>query len=110
MDSETAEKATVVLGRLSGCRRKNADAFGKGNEFSQRPNLHFLHHPVAMGLDRALGRAQGVGDPLVGLAANDLVQRLAARAASMPRYVSERRSACSSGSVVNKRLAQSSGI
>ena len=35
------------------------------------PDLHLLHHPVAMGLDRAFGRAQCVGDLLVGLAAND---------------------------------------
>jgi hypothetical protein len=45
------------LGRLSRSRRKNADAFGKGNEFSQGLDLHFLHHPVAMGLDGALGPA-----------------------------------------------------
>ena len=44
------------LGRLSGSRR-NADALGKGHKFRQGPNLHFLHHPVAMGFNGTLGTA-----------------------------------------------------
>ena len=51
--------------------RHNASSFRKGNEFSQRLDLHFFHHPMAMGLDRALGPAQRAGDLLVGVAAND---------------------------------------
>jgi hypothetical protein len=38
------------LGRLSGSRH-NADPLGKRYKFRQGPNLHLLHHPVAMGLD-----------------------------------------------------------
>ena len=56
---------------LSGCRHKNADPLGKGHEFRQGPNLHFRHHPLAMGLDGALGTTQRAGDVLVGVAAND---------------------------------------
>ena len=44
------------LGRLSGSRR-NADPLGKGYKFRQGPNLHLLHHPVAMGLDGTFGTA-----------------------------------------------------
>ena len=52
---------------------KSSDSgpLGKGNQFRERLDLHLLHHPVAMGLDRALSRTQYVGDLLVGLAAND---------------------------------------
>src|SRR5947207_14524481 len=32
------------LSRLSGSRRKNAHPLRKGHKFSQRLNLHFLHH------------------------------------------------------------------
>jgi hypothetical protein len=56
---------------LSGSRHKNADPLGKGHEFRQGPNLHFRHHPLAMGLDGALGTTQREGDVLVGVAAND---------------------------------------
>jgi hypothetical protein len=44
------------LVRLSGSRR-NTDPLGKGHEFRQGPNLHFLHHPVAMDLDGTFGTA-----------------------------------------------------
>ena len=64
------------LGCLSGSRGKNADTFGKGNEFSHGSDLHFLHHPVAMSLDRALGPAYRAGDLLVGVAANDKLEDL----------------------------------
>jgi hypothetical protein len=37
--------------------RDNADPFGKGDKFRQGLDLHFLHHPMAMGLDRPLGPA-----------------------------------------------------
>jgi hypothetical protein len=60
---------------LSGSRR-NADTLSEGYKFRQGPNLHFLHHPMAMGLDGAFGTAQRVGDLLVGLAANDKVENL----------------------------------
>jgi hypothetical protein len=40
-------------------------------------DLHFLHHPVAMGLDCPFGGAQRIGDLLVGLAANDEVEDFA---------------------------------
>ena len=33
--------------------------------------MHFLHHPVAMGLNGTFGPAQRAGDLLVGVAAND---------------------------------------
>ena len=56
--------------------RHNANSFRKGNEFGQRLNLHFFHHPVAMSLDRALGPAQLAGDMLVGVADNDKVEDL----------------------------------
>ena len=64
------------LGRLSGARHsdQNANPLAKRDKFRQGSDLHFLHHPVAMGLDRAFGRAQRVGDLLVGLAANDMFE------------------------------------
>ena len=34
-----------------------ANSFSKGNEFCQGLDLHFLHHPLTMSLDRALGPA-----------------------------------------------------
>ena len=47
------------LGRLSGVGLavQYANSFSKGNEFGQGSDLHFFHHHVAMGLDRALGPA-----------------------------------------------------
>ena len=33
--------------------RHNAYSFSKGNEFSQRLDLHCFHHPVAMRFDGA---------------------------------------------------------
>jgi hypothetical protein len=41
------------LGGLFGSRR-NADPLDKGHKFRQGPYLHFLHQPVAMGLDGTL--------------------------------------------------------
>jgi hypothetical protein len=78
-----------LLGRLSavGCAAQDADPLGKGDKFRQRLDLHFLHHPLAVGLDRALGCAQRVADLLVGLTANDKFEDF--RAASMPRYERE---------------------
>ena len=52
-------------------RSRDSGPLGEGNQFRERLDLHLLHHPVAMGLDRALGRTQYVADLLVGLAAND---------------------------------------
>ena len=63
-------KQAGVLGRLSGSRR-NADALSKGHKFRQGPSVHFLHHPVPMGLNGTLGTTQRAGDVLVGGAAND---------------------------------------
>src|SRR5437868_8827348 len=61
------------LGCLSATRHtaRDADTFGKGDEFSQRLNLHFLHDPVAVSLDRALRGTQRSSGMLVGLAANN---------------------------------------
>ena len=64
------------LGRLSGSRRTNADPLGKGYKFRQGLDLHFLHHPVAMGLDGTFGPAQLAGDLLVCVAANDKFEDL----------------------------------
>src|SRR6267142_3636818 len=66
-------RKTARLGGLSAAGRavQDASSFSKGNQFSQRMDLHFLHYPVAMGLDRAHGCAQCAGDVLVGVAAND---------------------------------------
>ena len=58
------------LSRLPRSRR-NANPFGNRYQFRQGPNLHFRHHPLAMGLDGALGTTQREGDVLVGVAAND---------------------------------------
>ena len=63
------------LGRQSGSRR-NAGPLGKRYKFRQRPNLHLLHHPMAMGLDGPFGAAERAGDLLVGVAANDKVENL----------------------------------
>src|ERR1700675_4693826 len=58
---------------LSGTRHisQNSGPLGKGDQLGESLYLHLLHHPVAMGLDRALGRTQYVADLLIGLAAND---------------------------------------
>lgn len=37
----------------------------------QRLDLHFRHHPVAIGFDGTFGPTYRAGDRLVGLAAND---------------------------------------
>ncbi len=50
---------------------QDADPLGKGDQFRYGSDLHFLHHPVAVGLNGALGRAQRVADLLVRLTAND---------------------------------------
>jgi hypothetical protein len=42
---------------LSGARLKNADPFGIGHKFRQGVDLHFLHHLLAMGFDRAFATA-----------------------------------------------------
>jgi len=46
------------------------------NQLREGLDLHLLHHPVAMRLDRALGRTQYDGNLLVGLAANDELEDL----------------------------------
>ena len=38
--------------------------------------MHFFHHPVTVGFDGALGRAQRVADLLVGMTANDKLEDL----------------------------------
>jgi hypothetical protein len=57
-------------------RPDNAATLGKGNKLCQSLNLQLLHHPLAMGFDRALGRAQCVRGVLVGVAANDPLEDL----------------------------------
>jgi len=73
---ETQKLFRDSLARLSVIRRtgQNAHPLGKGDKFRQGLDLHFLHHPLAMGLDGAFGCAQSAGDLLVGLAANDKVE------------------------------------
>src|SRR4029077_19932225 len=61
------------LDGLSGSRHKNPSPLGKGYKFRQGLDLHFLHHPVAMGLDGALSRAR---DLLVLFAADDKFKNL----------------------------------
>jgi hypothetical protein len=63
------------LGRLSGSR-PNADPFGQRDQFRYGLDLHFLHHPVAVGLDGALGCAQRTGYMLIGVTENDEVEDL----------------------------------
>ena len=76
---ETRFLLMSFLSRLSGTRQisQNSGPLGKRNQFGKGLDLQLLHHPVAMGLDRALGRAQYVGNLLVGLAANDKIEDLA---------------------------------
>jgi hypothetical protein len=64
------------LDGLSGSRHKGTDALSKRYKFRQTPNLHFLHHPVAMGLDGAFGTAYCAGGLLVGVTANDTLEHL----------------------------------
>ena len=66
--------AVVVLARVED---KRAGAFSHRDEFGQRSDLGFFHHPLTMRLDGALGRAQRVGDLLVGLAADDQFEDVA---------------------------------
>ena len=58
---------------LSGSRR-NADPLCEGHKLWQGPNLHFIHHPVTMGLDGTFGTAQFAGDLFVWVTANDKVE------------------------------------
>jgi hypothetical protein len=45
-------------GRLSVTgRAQDADPLGKRDKFGQGSDLHFLHHPVAVGFNGALGPA-----------------------------------------------------
>jgi hypothetical protein len=76
---ETRFLLMSFLSRLSGIRQisQNPSTLGKGDQLGEGLDLQLLHHPVAMGLDRAFGRAQYVGDLLVGLAANDKIEDLA---------------------------------
>jgi hypothetical protein len=63
---------------LAVCRRAHdPELLGDQYQFGQRLNLKLLHHVVAMGLDRPLGRTQFVGDLLVELAAHDQGEDLA---------------------------------
>ena len=39
--------------KAAGRVAQEANAFGKGNQLGQSPDLQFLHHHVAMGLDRS---------------------------------------------------------
>ena len=50
--------------------------FRRNYSSGRGPDLHFFHHPMAVGLDRALRRTQGVGGLLVGQAANDQLEDL----------------------------------
>jgi len=60
-----------ILRRQPSSRGKNADPLGQRNQFCHGSDLHFLHHPFAVGLDRALRATQRSGGMLVGMAAND---------------------------------------
>jgi hypothetical protein len=66
---------TDWLGHLSGSPLEDTGPLGKRDEFRQGLDLHFSHHPVAMGLD-ALRRAYCASYLFVGLAANDKVEDL----------------------------------
>ena len=63
-------------GRRSGTRQKSADPLGQRHQFRHGSDLHFLHHPLAVRLDRALRAAQGIPGLLVGLAANNKLEDL----------------------------------
>ena len=63
--------STTVLDSLPVTRRSDADTSSKGDKLSQGSNLHFLHNPVPVSLDRAHRRYQHVGYRLVAFAAND---------------------------------------
>src|SRR3954464_1014737 len=65
-------------------RPENVGTLGKGNKLCQSLNLQLLHQSLAMGFDRALGRAQCVRGVLVGVAANNPLEDLP-RAALMSR-------------------------
>ena len=73
---EAPEMLRDSLDGLSGSRHKGTDALSKRYKFRQTPNLHFLHHPVAMGLDGAFGTAYRAGGLLVGVTANETLEDL----------------------------------
>jgi hypothetical protein len=52
-----------LLGLLSVIERtaQDTDPLGNGDKFRHIPDLHFLHHLLAVGLDRPLRGAQGAG-------------------------------------------------
>src|SRR5258705_5673162 len=66
------------LSRLPSTRQisQNPGTLGKRHQLREGLDLHLLHHPVAMRLDRALGRTQYDGNLLVGLAANNELEDL----------------------------------
>jgi hypothetical protein len=76
-DNRSAKLLIDWSGRLSVTgRAQDADPLRKGDKFRHGSDLHFLHHAMAVSLDRALCGTQGVGGLLVGLAANDLLEDL----------------------------------
>jgi hypothetical protein len=59
MDNNNSKTGENWLGRKSviGHIAHDTDPFGKGDKLRQGPNLHFLHHPEAMGLNCTFGTA-----------------------------------------------------
>jgi hypothetical protein len=56
-DNRTRKTIKNCLGGLSAtkCGVQGPNSFSKGNEFRQGLDLHFLHHPLSVGLDGAFG-------------------------------------------------------
>ena len=50
---------------------EHPEAFRARDEFSNRPSLEFLHHPLAVGFDRSFSRSQIERNLLIQLSAND---------------------------------------
>ena len=65
-----ARKLLNCLGRLC-TSRPEPDPFGERNKLGQCPNLHFLHHPLAMSFDGPFGAIEYDGNLLISLAGND---------------------------------------
>ncbi len=55
---------------------QNANPFSKGDKFWQGLDLHFLHHPMAVGLDRARRGSEFIRDLLVDPASHHQIEYL----------------------------------
>ena len=58
------------------CAAQETDPLGRGDKYWQGLDLHFLHHPLAVGLDRPLRGSEFIRDLLVHPASHHQIEHL----------------------------------